>query len=117
MNQPTPVRQLLVLFVTVISAFTLLAWRVEVNSGSIKDAAAQYQHDQAVAKYVGCLQGVQIITKFNTLFDDLAQVSRDTLASDPNADPAILEARRRLVRIYEGGIVTLPPDACGDDPR
>jgi len=79
------------IFLFVVFAFTLLAWRSEVNADRIARQGEQLRADQ----YAGCLNDEKIIIKYNSLQDELASID----SVNPIANPVI---RQRRITAYLG---------------
>lgn len=93
-----PTRGAVALFVFVMVAFVLLAWRTEVNAYRI-----------VMERWQSCQGGVAIVQRFNQQQQDLADIERSQTVRPDLA--------KRRIEVYERGVVPLPRNGCGPAPR
>lgn len=113
MNRASPVTrwQALAVFLLTVFVSVLLAWRIELQQQHLEQQqdeiiANQEQIQQNAeritdARYGSCLGGQRIITRFNEMLDQLAEVDKMNKGISDTV-------RAKRIEIYKRGIVPIP---------
>lgn len=100
---------LLIVLIGLVMAFTFERQQARLETNQV--AIQENSNKIAEERYLGCLGGVQIISKFNTKNRRLAEIER-SLLQDPAVTPLGKRIAKERIKAYEDTIIVLPEPAC-----
>ena len=105
---PEPATKLAVIFVFVVAVFVLLAVRSEIQASDIRENSRLIEQARATQRYESCIGGAVVLTKFNVLQQQLANLDRQAIAGDPTDESRLNHIRERRARVYENALLPIP---------
>ncbi len=99
---------MLVLFVTMILIFFLLAVRSEINAHEIRQNGDRIERTRQGAVYQSCLDSVGVLTRFNNAQQSLADLERVAIGADRADALKFNTVRQKRIRVYEESLIPLP---------